>query len=31
MSDFSFMRSGFNNLVEPQENILENIADRDTF
>lgn len=26
MSDFSFMRSGFNNLVEPQENILENIA-----
>lgn len=26
MSDFSFMRSGFNNLAEPQENVLENIA-----
>ena len=26
MSDFTFMRSGFNNLVEPEEDILENIA-----
>ena len=26
MSDYGFMRSGFDNLVQPQENLLENIA-----
>ena len=26
MSDFTFMRSGFNNLVQPQEDVMENIA-----
>jgi len=26
MSDFTFMRSGFNNLVQPEEDVVENIA-----
>ena len=26
MTDFTFMRSGFNNLVEPEEDVLENTA-----